>query len=153
MRGVHSSKIVNRKKKTKTRLIAKGCQEENNIKSDSLTCIKGRLHLILNITPTMQQPIQFIDIKSAFLQSYFIDREFFVKPPKGADESPNKVWKLNTTICGIADASRSWCVNIKNKLLSLGVFVSELDPSVFIWHNKDNLESVMCVHVDEILFG
>ena len=39
----------------------------------------------------MQWVIQFIDIKSAFLESHSIDRETFVKSPKEADKSSNKV--------------------------------------------------------------
>ena len=98
----------------------------------------------------MQWMIQSIDIKSVFLQSHSIDREIFVKPPKEVDESPNKVWKLNTTIYGLTDASRSWHISIKNKLL---VSARKSDPSVFVWHNEDNLEGVMCVHVHEFLLG
>ena len=62
-----------------------------------------------------------------------------MKPPKEADESPNKVWKFNTTIYGLTDASRSWYISVKNKLLSLGVSINKFDPSVFIRHNQDNL--------------
>ena len=98
----------------------------------------------------MQWMIQSIDIKSVFLQSHSIDREIFVKTPKEVDESPNKVWKLNTTIYGLTDASRSWHISIKNKLL---VSASKSDPSVFVWRNEDNLEGVMCVHVHEFLLG
>ena len=51
--------------------------------------------------------MQYIDIKSAFFQSHFIDTKIFVKPPKEPAESLNKVWNLNTTNYGFSDASRS----------------------------------------------
>ena len=51
--------------------------------------------------------MQYIGIKSAFLQSHFIDRKIFVKPPKQPTESLNKVWNLNATNYGLSDASRS----------------------------------------------
>ena len=34
---------------------------------------------------------------------------------------------------------------------TLGVTVSKLDPSVFIWHNEGNLEGVMYTRVDDFL--
>ena len=40
LQWAYSSKIVNGNKKTKAGLVAKGCQEENNIKSDFLSCTK-----------------------------------------------------------------------------------------------------------------
>ena len=40
LQWVYSSKIVNGNKKTKAGLVAKGYQEENNIKSDFLSCTK-----------------------------------------------------------------------------------------------------------------
>ena len=153
LRWVHTSKTQNGIKKVKSRLVAKGFQEENKIKSDSPTCTKESLRLILNIIPSMNWMIQSIDIKSAFLQSQHIDRDVYVKPPKEAGVHQSKVWKLNTTIYGLTDASRSWYISVRDKLLSLGVRVSKLDPSVFIWHYKNKLGGVMCTHVDDFLFG
>ena len=37
--------------------------------------------------------------------------------------------------------------------MSLGVSIGKLHPSVFIWHNEDTLEDVICAHVDDFLFG
>ena len=60
------------------------------------------------------------DIKSAFLHSHSTDSDIF--------ESPNKVWKLNTTIYRLTDAPHSWDISIDNKL-SIGVSVCKLNPS------------------------
>ena len=67
--------------------------------------------------------------KISLSASNSIDREVFLKPPKEADERPNKVWKSNATNYWLTDACRSWPIIVKNKLLPLGVFVSKLDPS------------------------
>ena len=40
LQWAYSSKIVNGNKKTRAGLVAKSCQEENNIKSDFLSCTK-----------------------------------------------------------------------------------------------------------------
>ena len=66
-----------------------------------------------------------------------------MKPPKEADESPNKVQKLNTTVYGLTDGSRPRCISVKNIYLSLGVTDTKFDPSVFIRNNEDKSEGVM----------
>ena len=55
-------------------------------------------------------------------------------------------------IYGLTNVYRSCYLSVKIKLLSLGVYVSKLDRSVFIWH-KDNLEGMICAHVDDFLFS
>ena len=52
-------------------------------------------------------------------------------------------------MCAIEPYISLLYVRVKNKLLSLGVSVNKLDPSVFIWHNEGNLEGVMCTTVDD----
>ena len=42
-----------------------------------------------------------------------IDRAIYVKPPKEAHCHDTTLWKLNTTIYGLDDASRSWYLNVK----------------------------------------
>ena len=51
---VYSSKVMYDNKKIKTWLAAKGYQEESNIKSNSLTCTRESLHVIVDIIPPMQ---------------------------------------------------------------------------------------------------
>ena len=48
-----------------------------------------------------------------------------MKPPKEADEIPNKIWKLNTTVYELTDGFRPWYISVKNILLSLGVTTSK----------------------------
>ena len=76
-----------------------------------------------------------------------------MKPPKEANSDPNKLWKLNTTIYGLNDASRSWYLNVKSELTKLGAKTCQSDPSVFVWHSNAKLNGILCTHVDDFLFG
>ena len=72
---IHSTWFISEKwimghKKTKARLVAKGFQEEKctGISSDSPTCPKISLRLILCIASSSQWMVRVLDITSAFLQ-------------------------------------------------------------------------------------
>ena len=154
LRWVNTEKYINGKLKLKSRLVARGFQEDtSNILSDSPTCSKESLRLILNIIATFNWKCQSIDIKSAFLQNKSIDREIYVKPSKEANVPRDKLWKLNTTIYGLSDASRSWYINVKNELINLGTKLCHSDPAVFSWHFNAKLSGILCTHGDDFSFG
>ena len=75
-----------------------------------------------------------------------------MKPPKEANSDPNKLWKLNTTIYSLNNASRSWYLNVKNELTKLGAETCQSDPFVFVWHSNAKLYGILCTHVDDFLF-
>ena len=62
--------------------------------------------LILNIIASSKWFCWSIDIKSAFFQNENMEF-FYVKPPEEADCQDPTLWKLNTTIYGPNDTSRS----------------------------------------------
>ena len=59
-------------------------------------------------------------------------RVVYVKPPKEADCQDTTLWKLNTTIYGLYEASKSWYFNVKKELIGLVAIVCKSDPAVFI---------------------
>ena len=119
--------------------------------------MKIKIHfLLVQIHQPLAQkkgPKWSINIKSAFLQNKNIDRVVYVKPPKEADCQDTTLWKLNTTIYGLNDASRSWYLNVKKELIGLDAIVCKSDPAVFIWHNQSKVNGLLCTHVDDFLFG
>ena len=82
LRRVHASEIQNGTKDLKTRLVAKGFQEENNAKSDSPTCSKQSLGLIFNVTSSMKRTVQSIDINILISNSPFYKVDLQKKPSK-----------------------------------------------------------------------
>ena len=154
LRWVNAEKYMNGKLKIKSRLVVRGFQEDaSDVLSDSPTCNKESLRLVLNLIAASNWNCQSIDIKSAFLQNKGIDRDVYVKPPKEANVPLDKLWKLNTTIYGLNDASRSWYLSVKNKLINLGTKLCKSDPAVFTWHFNGKFSGILCTHVDDFLFG
>ena len=89
-------------------------------------------------------------MKSAFLQGKHIDRDIFLKPPCEAET--NKIWKLNKTIYGLCDASRSWYLRVKEVLEEAGMLMCKYDQSMFSWFENDTLQGLICLHVDDFFY-
>ena len=80
-------KLCNGSKVTKPRLVARGSEEEslNTLTTDSPTCLKESLRLIMAISSAYNWVSHSLDIKAAFLQGNSIERGAFLKPPLEAD--------------------------------------------------------------------
>ena len=114
---VISEKLCNGSKVTKARLVARGFEEEdlNTLKTDSPTCSKESLRLIMAISSAYNWVCHSLDIKAAFLQGNSIEREVFLKPPPEAN-AKGIAWKLNKCVYGLVDASHSWYFRVKEEL-------------------------------------
>ena len=88
----------------KARLVAKGFQEDTIVRTDSPTCRKENIRVLIAIAATNRWRVKSLDIKSAFLQGKKIDREVYVKPPK--EFQNGKLWKLQKALYGLNDAAR-----------------------------------------------
>ena len=82
-----SEKLCNGLKVAKARLVARGFEEEglNTIKTDSPTCSKESLRLIMAICSAYSWVCHSLSIKAAFLQGNSIEREVFLKSPSEAN--------------------------------------------------------------------
>ncbi|CAC5410126.1 unnamed protein product [Mytilus coruscus] len=74
-RWVITEKEMNGERKVKARLVVRGFEEENEVKSDSPTVHKESVRLFLAIASTSEFNIHSIDIKAAFLQGLNIQHE------------------------------------------------------------------------------
>ena len=148
---VVTSKLVDGKVCIKARLVVRGYEEDHeNIRSDSPTCQKDNIRILLAIAVSKQWIIHSLDIKAAFLQGKNIERELYIQPPKEFRKK-SMIWKLNKVVYGLCDASRSWYLKVVEVLLSLGMVMSKFDKAVFIC-GTNNLEGIMMIHVDDILY-
>ena len=89
----------------KARLVACGFEEEALWRTDSPTCCKENLRIVMSIITSKFWKINSLDFKCAFLQGNRIDRNIYVKPP--SEIQTNKLWKLETTVYGLKDPSRT----------------------------------------------
>ena len=90
----------------RARLVARGFEEEEEIRADSPTVGKSVMRLLLVIAASKHWTVKTTDIKSAFLQGRRIDREVYITPPKEAEVERGKLWKLKRCLYGLNDAAR-----------------------------------------------
>ena len=152
-RWVVTEKIKEGQRLVKARLVAKGFQEKNSeIKTDSPTCMKENLRVLLMLSATYKWTIKSIDIKCAYLQGREIDRTLYMKPPPEAGRET--VWLLKKALYGLNDAARVWYLKVKETMFQFGAVKSKFDESVFFWKESDKLVGAAACHVDDfLLFG
>ena len=136
----------------KARLVARGFEDiHNQGKNDSPTCTKDSLRLALTIMASKDWKCMSMDIKTAFLQSFQLEREIFLVPPKEAET--DKLWKLNKAVYGLNEASRQWYNRVSHELNKLGMERSKYDEALFYLKSNQELIGITVVHVDDFLFG
>ena len=89
-----------------------------------------------------------IDIKTAFLQSFSLQREVYLQPPM--NYAPDgTIWRLRKAVYGLADASRQWHLRASHELKKLGFLQSQEEPCVFIQKRNGRLIGFISTHVDD----
>jgi ribonuclease HI len=136
----------------KARLVARGFEELDKIQSDSPTISKSVMRVFLSICSTLEWTVRTTDIKSAFLQGQSLDRDVFIKPPSGFEDS-KKLWKLKKCLYGLNDAARKFYLSVKSCLLRLGCEVSNLEPALFVYKSNGITSGIILCHVDDFLHG
>ena len=94
-----------------------------------------------------------MDVTTAFLQSRPIRRDVYLKPPSAAGEEEGKVWKLNVTVYGLADAQREWHQTVSTFLKTINGVSLVRDQAVFLWYTKSELFGFLATHVDDFLWA
>ena len=138
---------------TKARLVARGFEEQTELRTDSPTCIKQSFRMTLISAATKTWKVHSIDIPAAFLQGYEIDCDVYLKPPPDIAE-PGFIWKLKRCIYGLNDAPRAWYQRVSNELINVGGKQSTFDPALFLWHGINGaLEGTVAAHVDDFVYA
>ena len=146
---VMKPKVIDGKDSMKARLVLRGYEEEVDFRTDSPTCTFESVRLVMAIAATKGWELNSADFKTAFLQGNEICRDVFIRPPKEA--GTDKLWKLNKTVYGLNDASRSWYLKLRETILTLGCLPSLLDNGLFYLILNGNLCGVLASFVDDIL--
>ena len=137
----------------KARLVARGFEEDTSqLRSDSPTCSKESLRILLSILAGNHWDLRSMDIKGAFLQGLPISRELYLQPPHGFGQ--NKLWKLEKTPYGLVDAGRKWYIRLVDVFSKLKALSPKADKAVFFWKNPcGELSGILAAHVDDFLYG
>ena len=151
-RWVCTEKNKGNKTQLKARLVARGFEEDTSqLRSDSPTCSKESLRLLISIVSSKRWELKSMDIKGAYLQGLPISRELYLQPPTGFSEG--KVWKLKKTPYGLVDAGRKWYIKVLKELGKTNGDPSKHDKALFIWRKDNNLTGMLVAHVDDFLYG
>ena len=152
-RWVYTEKATDQEIVKKARFVCRGFQEDTEgIPTDSPTCYKDTLRVATSFIASKDWELNSLDIKAAFLQGSDLERDVFLKPPKEANVT-GKLWKLRRCIYGLNDASRYWYFRIREELLKHGCKCSKLDPSLFTFHENEQLQGILIIHVDDMLWS
>jgi transposase InsO family protein len=151
-RWIMTTKEINGDFTVKARLVARGFEDiHNQGQNDSPTCAKDSIRIALNIMASKQWRCMSLDVKTAFLQSYQLEREIFLVPPKEANT--DKLWKLNKAVYGLNEASRQWYNRVSHELMKMGMKRCKYDEALFYLQSNGSLIGIITVHVDDFLFG
>ena len=151
-RWVYKEKTTENGPLKKARLVARGFEEVNfDRQSDSPTCNKDSLRVVVAIIASKEWAINSLDVKAAFLQGKPLDREVYLIPPKEANAT-GKLWRLKRAVYGLNDASRFWYLRVKEELSKAGCKCSKADPAVYYYFTSCS-EGVLITHVDDFMWS
>ena len=89
------------------------------------------------------------DAEQAFVQSN-LDEDAFMRLPRGCGEMSGKVVRLNRSLYGLKEASRSWHNHLLSHMKSLGFERSLADAGVLRLVESGTVSMVIVVHVGDI---
>ena len=114
VRWVCLVKQTDKRSKPKARIVPRGFEEHslNTFDKESSTASKDTLRTLLSTITTSNWNLKSIDKKTTFLQSEFVKRDVYLKPPPEHCNS-NQIWKLNKCVHWLTDASVMWFRRIK----------------------------------------
>ena len=141
--------------KTRARLVARGFEEVQQVDSDSPTMDATSVKIILAYARAKNMAVISADVKAAFLQGLpLTERDVYVQPPKEANVSGGKIWKLRVSLYGLQDASLRFHWKVRTVFKEMGLVQSKLDPAVFYQKNKmGEVIGIIGTHVDDFMIA
>ncbi|GJR87886.1 putative ribonuclease H-like domain-containing protein [Tanacetum coccineum] len=142
--------------KNKAILVAQGHTQEEGIDYDEVFAPVARIEairLFLAYASFKDFIVYQMDVKSTFLYGK-IEEEVYVCQPPGFEDPyfPNKVYKVEKVLYGLHHAPRAWYETLSSYLLDNGFHRGQIDKTLFIKRQKDDILLVE-VYVDDIIFG
>ncbi|KAK8943207.1 hypothetical protein KSP39_PZI008734 [Platanthera zijinensis] len=138
----------------KRRLVAKGFRQIHGIDYDetfSPVAMVKSIRILLAIAAYYDYEIWQMDVKTAFLNGNLLE-EVYMTQPEGF-VSPNeatKICKLNKSIYGLKQASRSWNLRFDEKIKEFGFIKNEDEPCVYK-RISGSIVVFLILYVDDIL--
>lgn len=138
----------------KARLVAKGFRQIQGVDYDetfSPVAMLKSIRIVLAIAAYFDYEIWQMDVKTAFLNGN-LDEDVYMTQPKGFvdPQSAKKICKLQKSIYGLKQASRSWNIRFDEVVKALGFVKNEEEPCVYKKISGSALVFLI-LYVDDIL--
>ena len=138
----------------KARLVAKGFTQKEGIDYDetfSPVAMLKSIRILLFIANHMDYEVWQMDVKTAFLNGN-LDEDIYMQQPEGYVKKgqEHRVWKLNKSLYGLKQASRSWNIRFDEVIKSYG-FEQCQDESCVYKKSNGNVVVFLVLYVDDIL--
>ncbi|KAK8705149.1 hypothetical protein V6N13_048757 [Hibiscus sabdariffa] len=138
----------------KGRLVAKGFRQIHGIDYDetfSPVAMFKSIRILLAIAAFHDYEIWQMDVKIAFLNGK-LEEDVYMTQPEGfvAPENAGKVCKLQRSIYGLKQASRSWNLRFNDAIKEFGFIRNEDEPCVYK-KVSGSIISFLILYVDDIL--
>ncbi|KAK8600410.1 hypothetical protein V6N12_050264 [Hibiscus sabdariffa] len=138
----------------KGRLVAKGFRQIHGIAYDetfSPVAMFKSIRILLAIAAFHDYEIWQMDVKIAFLNGK-LEEDVYMTQPEGfvAPENAGKVCKLQRSIYGLKQASRSWNLRFNDAIKEFGFIRTEDEPCVYK-KVSGSIISFLILYVDDIL--
>ena len=127
------------------RLVARGFKQREGI-DFSETCVR----LLTAITSILDLDLCHFNVQQAFVQSNLAENVFMRMPLGCGSLSGNKVVRLNKSLYGVKQASRSWYTHLTPCLTKLGFQQCLADACVSRWVENGRVAITAVIHVDGI---
>ncbi|KAI3731931.1 hypothetical protein L1987_63124 [Smallanthus sonchifolius] len=109
------------------------------------------IRILLAITAYHDYEIWQMDVKTAFLNGHLSEDVYMVQPDGFVGPKyPSRVCKLNKSIYGLKQASRSWNLHFDQKIKKIGFVKNEDEPCVYR-KARGSTTSFLILYVDDIL--
>ncbi|CAB1112906.1 unnamed protein product [Ectocarpus sp. CCAP 1310/34] len=141
--------------KAKARLVAKGFKQKYGVdylETFSPTANAASHRLVVALACKYNLELLHWDIEQAFVQSE-LDYEVFMKLPPGCGSMSGKVVRLNKSLYGLKQASRTFYKRLVSELKRIGFEQSMSDPCVLRFMMGDEVVGMVAIHVDDILYA
>ena len=137
----------------KAQLVEKGYSQKYGIDYDetfSPMAMLKSIRIILAIAAYYDYEIWQMDVKTAFLNGHLQEEVYMIQPEGFVSKDPNKVCKLQKSIYGLKQASRSWNIRFDEIIKMFGFIKNEDEPCVYK-KISGSIVVFLILYVDDIL--